>query len=220
MSRLVVFDLDGTLVDSEAGIVKAMERTVQAMQLPEETVAVWRKLIGVPLREQMPLILPPTRLAEASLVADCYRDFYRELMLGASDPFPGTDALLKHLVASGVTLAICSGKRGPSIRAVLDQAGWSALFADIVSPDDVERGKPDPESLSVVLHRTGFVVKDALMVGDTTLDMTMAQAIGMACCAVSWGTHTVEELKATHPNYWADTVIDLTEQIEHWLASP
>lgn len=220
MSRLVVFDLDGTLIDSEAGIVRAMERTVEAMQLPEETVAVWRKLIGVPLREQMPLILPPTRIEEASLVAECYRGFYRDLMLSASDPFPGTDALLNNLVASGVTLAICSGKRGPSIRAVLAQAGWSALFTDIVSPDDVNRGKPDPESLAVVLRRTGFAVKDALMIGDTTFDMTMAQAIGMACCAVSWGTHTADELKATHPNYWADTVADLSEQIEHWLGSP
>ncbi|MBW4697880.1 MAG: HAD family hydrolase [Aphanocapsa lilacina HA4352-LM1] len=216
--RLVVFDLDGTLIDSEGGIVLAMERTALALALPVGTVERWRKLIGMPLREQMPAILPAERLAEAPRVVECYREVYREIMLPMSRPFAGTDALVRDLHRRGVRLAICSGKRGRSIREVLGQAGWSDLFEAIVSPDEVSRGKPDPESLKLALALTGFGVGEALMVGDTTLDIEMARAAGVACCAVTWGTHGREELASARPDHWVETVEELAGHLDRWLS--
>lgn len=216
MFALIVFDLDGTLIDSEGGIVLAMERTVEALTLPKTTVERWRRLIGVPLRDQMSLILPEDRLGDAPTVVDAYRDFYRELMLETSRPFPGTDALLRELHRSGSMLAICSGKRGPSICQVVAHAGWSELFATIVSPDDVSRGKPDPESLRLVLDRTGFDTDQAVMVGDTTFDIEMAHGVGMAAVAVTWGTHIPQELARVAPEYWCESV----DQLRILLTAP
>jgi len=218
MGRLVVFDLDGTLIDSEGGIVYAMECTVAALGLPADTVERWRGLIGVPLRDQMPLILPADRLGEAAAVVEYYRNCYREIMLETSRPFPGTDALLAELLALGVTLAICSGKRGNSIRTVLAHAGWSEHFATIVSPDDVVRGKPHPESMQVALTRTGFSSEQAIMVGDTTMDIEMARGAGVPAVAVTWGTHDRTLLATSAPAAWAHTVAELAALLRQWCA--
>ncbi|MBC8121534.1 MAG: HAD family hydrolase, partial [Gemmatimonadaceae bacterium] len=204
--RIVVFDLDGTLIDSEAGIVFAMQRTVEALKLPQETVEHWRRLIGVPLREQMPLILPEGRREQAAEVIEVYRQVYREVMLATSLPFEGVPELLQALHARGVVLAICSGKRGRAIAEVLAHLGWQGLFKAVVSPDDVIRGKPDPESLLRVLEVTGCLAAEAIMVGDTTFDLEMARGAGVAGCAVTWGTHGRPELARSRPDYWADSV--------------
>jgi phosphoglycolate phosphatase len=216
-SRLIVFDLDGTLIDSEQGIVSAMAQTVSALDLPEKTVEHWRRLIGVTLREQMALILPTDRLEEAPTVVETYRVLYREIMLDTSEPFPGVDALLRELHAQGDTLAICSGKRGPSIQEVITHVGWTALFTAVVSPDDVKRGKPDPESMAVALSKTGFQPEQAIMIGDTHFDIEMANRAGVASCAVTWGTHSRSELATASPRYWADSVAELTALLGQWL---
>jgi phosphoglycolate phosphatase len=215
-SRLIVFDLDGTLIDSEQGIVSAMAQTVSALGLPEKTVEIWRRLIGVPLREQMALILPIDRLAEAPTVVETYRVLYRKIMLETSKPFPGVDALLRELHAQGDTLAICSGKRGASIREVITHIGWTALFTAVVCPDDVQRGKPDPESMAVALYKTGFQPNQAIMIGDTHFDIEMANRAGVASCAVTWGTHGRSELASASPRYWANSVAELTTLLAQW----
>ncbi len=216
-ARLIVFDLDGTLVDSEQGIVSAMAMTVSALGLPVETVDRWRRLIGVPLREQMALILPTDRLAEAPMVVETYRVLYRKIMLDNSQPFPGVDDLLQELHAQGDTLAICSGKRGPSIREVLAHVGWTQLFPVVISPDDVKRGKPDPESMVVALDKTGFQPNQAIMIGDTHFDIEMANRAGVASCAVTWGTHSRQELAVAAPRFWVDSVAELKALLEQWL---
>jgi phosphoglycolate phosphatase len=215
-SRLIVFDLDGTLIDSEQGIVSAMAQTVSALGLPEKTVEIWRRLIGVPLREQMALILPIDRLAEAPTVVETYRVLYRKIMLETSKPFPGVDALLRELHAQGDTLAICSGKRGASIREVITHIGWTALFTAVVCPDNVQRGKPDPESMAVALYKTGFQPNQAIMIGDTHFDIEMANRAGVASCAVTWGTHGRSELASASPRYWANSVAELTTLLAQW----
>ncbi|MBC7880130.1 MAG: HAD family hydrolase [Anaerolineae bacterium] len=216
-TRLIVFDLDGTLVDSEQGIVSAMALTVSALGLPAETVERWRRLIGVPLREQMALILPTDRLAEAPTVVETYRVLYREIMLDNSQPFPGVDDLLRELHAQGDILAICSGKRGPSIREVLAHVGWTQIFPVVISPDDVKRGKPDPESMVVALDKTGFQPNQAIMIGDTHFDIEMANRAGVTSCAVTWGTHSRQELAIADPRFWVDSVAELKTLLGQWL---
>lgn len=207
--RIVVFDLDGTLIDSEAGIVFAMQRTVETLKLPQETVEHWQRLIGVPLREQMPLILPEGRREQAAQVIEVYREVYREVMLATSLPFEGVPELLQELHVRGIVLAICSGKRGRAIAEVLAHLGWQGFFKVVVSPDDVTRGKPDPESLLRVLELTGCPAAEAIMVGDTTFDLEMARGAGVTGCAVTWGTHGRPELARARPDYWADSVAEL-----------
>lgn len=193
--ELVIFDFDGTLINSEPGIHQAIQMTVEAIGLPITAVEQWRQMIGIPLEVQLSHLLPPERHPEINASVALYRQFYDQVGPQYSDPFPGIDGILEGL-RSRLPLAIASSKRRETILRVLEQWRWQTWFNPVISPAEVIRPKPHPESLHRVLDQHDLQPHQALMIGDSVYDMEMARRAGVMAWGVTWGIHGEERLRA------------------------
>lgn len=186
--KLIVWDFDGTLVDSRPLIEAGMSHALRALGLPPEVMAEWLKYVGLPVEEGVRRTFTPLGLGLGlEDVLKAYRSFghadHEELLRA----FPGMDALLGDLEARGIPMAIASSKRTHALTRQLERLGWSGRFDPIITPDQVAEGKPHPESLAKCLQAHGLDPEEAVMVGDTPFDMEMAQRAGMPRIAVGHG---------------------------------
>lgn len=188
--KTVAFDLDGTLTDSVGGIEQAMALTCTELGLPAEAQAQWRDMIGLPLQVQFERILPH----DVARGVAVYRRFHAELGLGKAKAFPRMGEILQSL-APHVRLAIASSKSSVAIAEVLRHLGWDFLFDPVISPLEVTRPKPHPESLQRILSAHGTMPSEALYIGDSEFDMRMAVAAGVEGWGVAWGVHAAERLR-------------------------
>lgn len=210
MVKLIIFDVDGTLVDSQAFIVETQRRTFFAHGLTPPTPAQGLSLIGLSLREWMERLAGPD--APLGEMIATYRRFmpllrndpqYREVL------FPGIAALLARLAARpDMALALATGHVMESLGAIVSSFGWHGLFHSVQTPDNAP-GKPDPGMILNAMAATGAAPADTVMSGDSPFDMAMARAAGVAAIGVSWGYNPPEALYAAG----AERVVDSVEAL-------
>ena len=198
MPRLIVFDCDGTLVDSEHIIVAAAERAFVACGLAPPAPADVHAIIGLSLELAVKVLQPDAAPALHDRLVDEYRVAWRALRAaGVSEPlYPDARRVLEELDRRGHLLAVATGKSRPGLLQVLEHHRLTHLF---VEPAD--RRPPPEQAASRACSRrrcaeTGSAPEETLMVGDTSYDMTMAQAAGARAIGVAWGYHPVEALAA------------------------
>ncbi|WP_218082557.1 HAD family hydrolase [Anthocerotibacter panamensis] len=205
---LVIFDFDGTLVDSTAGIVWAMEQTIQELGLPPAWVELWQEMIGLPLEVQACKLLAGEPEAAWTRLQETYRHFYHD---AHALPFAGIEGLLAGLVASGARLAIASSKRKAGIMRLLTAREWTFPFEPIVTPDVVSRPKPDRESIEQILAHHGLPREQAIFIGDSIFDVQTAVHAQITACAVGWGVHSKADLLTAGADYWVADLVELTQ---------
>lgn len=200
--RLVIFDVDGTLVDSEADILAAMTMAYAAHGLPEPERGAVRSIVGLSLPEAFARLLPDHADRHATLV-EAYKDAYVELRIrnGAekgSPLFPGARDLLDRLRAEPYTLlAVATGKSRRGLDKLIEGHGLQGYFqSEQVS--DHHPSKPHPSMIEACLAETGVDRARAVMIGDTSFDIDMARAARVRSVAVSWGYHPIASLNADH----------------------
>ena len=190
---VVLFDLDGTLVDSAAVILGSFHHateTVLRRRFPDEEIL--GRVGGTNLAHQMAL-LDPDNVDELVRVYREHNDpQYSELVC-----FDGVVDVLVRLKAEGRRLGIVSAKRRPTIERVLGSAGMGEFFDAVVGSDDTERHKPEPEPILKALELLDAVPAEAAYVGDSPFDVAAARAAGVYAVAVGWGgIHRVEDTDA------------------------
>lgn len=206
---LVIFDFDGTLMDTKAGIIQAMSQTVTALDLPVSVQEQWQQMIGLALDTQVTLLLPGQTQAARDHMRDTYREFYRQLMVSHSLPFVGASALLGELEDAGLKLAIASSKRRWGIVMILEHLRWPFRFEPIVTPSEVTQPKPDPESIQLILKHHQLAPEQAILVGDSIFDIQTAVNSQITGCGVGWGVHEKTELLAAGAHHWVATFEEL-----------
>lgn len=187
----IVFDLDGTLVDTAPDLVRALNQTLDLEGLPRMKLETVRTLVG---RGARTLI---ERAAEFSGVAFAeerlqaltreFIGFYREDIARESMPFPGAEDALTALAGLGARLAICTNKRTDLSVQLLEALGLAQRFAAIVGADAVAEKKPHPDHYTAAVERAGGAVARSLMVGDTAADVAAARGAGAPVIAVAFG---------------------------------
>lgn len=190
---LIVFDWDGTLMDSEAKIVRCMQAAAADVGIPDVGAAAIRNIIGLGLAEAMHALYPDQTPACHSQLVERYRRHFLELDATAMPLFPGVATGLEGLRVQGYLLAIATGKARRGLNRVLDETGMQHLFSSSRCADET-RSKPHPKMLQEILVETGVAPHRALMVGDTVYDMEMARQAQVAGLAVSYGVHARERL--------------------------
>lgn len=208
MSRCVVFDLDGTLVDSPRGIVTTFAAVFTQLDLPTVDSATIRATIGLPLPAAFAKVLGTAE--DDPVVGTCvelYQSTFRRIVLPMATQlvFAGVYDGLRALREDGFLLAVATSKYIRNAEALLTAAGLRDEFAVVVGADQVSNPKPDPESGFVVLDRLGVAPGNAVMVGDTTHDVLMAHGAGMASIAVTYGVHSVDQLLSANPTWLVDS---------------
>jgi phosphoglycolate phosphatase len=194
---LLIFDWDGTLMDSAACIAGSLQSACEDLGLPVPSDRDARYVIGLGLHDAMAHILPDVPVSEYQRVVERYRHHF---LRGDADTtlFAGVADMLEDLRANGYLLAVATGKSRRGLDRALGATGLAAQFHATRCADEGHT-KPDPRMLQWLLDATDVAAERALMIGDTTHDMAMAQAAGVARVAVAHGAHEAAELLRYEP---------------------
>jgi phosphoglycolate phosphatase len=209
--RLVIFDMDGTLIDSVALIVETVTAAFAAIGEAVPSEAAIRAISGISAREAMAILAPTAYTARVEEILQSYRREYGSRSGGAREPlFAGALVVLERLRhAPGTVLAVATGKGYQSAVALLTTHGILDWFHSVETPTH-NRGKPDPEMIMTAIGKAGASIGEAVMIGDTTHDMIMAKAARVAAIGVAWGYHERVDLLAAG----ADMVIAGFDELE------
>ncbi len=208
---LIVFDWDGTLMDSTSAIVKCIQAAARDLGLPIPRDDDASHVIGLGLHEAMQAVMPNIDPAFYPKMVERYRIHYlskhHELVL-----FAGVRDMLNELSQEGYFLAVATGKSRVGLNRALNAVGLLSLF-DATRCADETFSKPHPAMLQELTRELGQDLRRTVMIGDTTHDLLMASNAGAAGVAVQYGAHPVDQLHACKPMYSAETV----SQLHQWL---
>lgn len=187
----IVFDLDGTLVDTAPDLVRALNQTLDLEGLPQVKLDTVRGLVGQGARA---LIERGAGLSGVSFSADrlsqltsAFIEFYRADIARDSAPFPGVAEALDTLAGLGAKLSVCTNKRTDLSVQLLEALQLAERFSAIVGADAVTDRKPHPDHYRAAVTRAGGVVRRSLMVGDTAADVAAARGAGAPVAVVAFG---------------------------------
>lgn len=205
---LIVFDWDGTLMDSEAHIVDCMQQACRDLELavlPQEMV---RNVIGLGLSEAVQALLPGAGPDQVARFADRYRHHFLSTADEMAVFFPGAQRTLDRLESAGFLLGVATGKSRRGLDRVLASTGLTDRFHATRCADETF-SKPHPEMLLQIMDRLGVEPARTLMVGDTEYDLEMASGAGAASVGVSYGVHDPERLSRHGPLAIFDDISEL-----------
>ncbi|MDH3288952.1 MAG: HAD-IA family hydrolase [Betaproteobacteria bacterium] len=209
--ELLVFDWDGTLMDSTATIVVALQSACADLDLPVPSEEQARYIIGLGLNDAMSHILPGIDPAHHLRIVERYRFHYVQRD-AETTLFPGAAELIAALHEAGFLLAVATGKGRRGLERVLESTGLKELFHASRCADE-GHSKPDPGMLGALLDELAVTSNRALMIGDTTHDMEMARAAGVARIAAAYGAHPRNALLSYEPVVCVDNLAELRQ----WL---
>jgi len=210
---LLVFDWDGTLMDSAGAIVASLQAACDDLGLPVPADEQARYIIGLGLSDALAHILPGVDAAHHPRVAERYRHHFLKLD-GGTTLFRGAAEVISELHETGFQLAIATGKSRRGLARALAATGLEPYFHATRCADE-GFSKPHPGMLQALMETLGVTSDRTLMIGDTSHDMEMARAAGTASLAVSYGAHSVDALLACGPLGCAHSVAELRA----WLAA-
>lgn len=204
--KAVLFDLDGTLIDSKRDIAasaNAARRRFGFESLPEDVIGTYVGLGLMNLLERSIETKDPARLAEAH---DVFQGHYREHCVDFTRPFAGTLELLEGLKRRGVRMGVVSNKPQEFTDLILEKLGLSPFFGAILGPEATVNKKPHPEPLLTAAKRLGAGPTDTVMIGDSTVDIEAARAAKMLVGVVTHGYGTRDILAAADPDWMVDSL--------------
>lgn len=211
--RLLVFDWDGTLMDSVGSIVACMEATVETLGLDPVPAERIRRVVGMGLQETMDALVPGTDQATRGRIIECYRRFWFAEYRERPTPFEGVDRTLETLAEDGYLLAVATGKGRRGLDRDFEATGLGSFFHTSRTADETF-AKPHPRMLEEILDELGARPADALMVGDTTFDLEMAKNAGVPAVAVETGSHGTSDLEGLGPL----TCLPSVRELRAWLS--
>jgi phosphoglycolate phosphatase len=219
--NLVIFDVDGTLIDSQNIIVSAMDRAFAAHGLTAPARADVLSIVGLSLDTAMRALCTHEPDRMAAPLTEAYKAAFHDLRKSEEhhEPlFPGALEALDRLAArEDVVLGLATGKTRKGVNAIMDLHDLHGRFVTIQTADD-HPSKPDPGMVAAAIVEAGVLPQHATVIGDTTFDMEMARAAGARAIGVSWGYHPAASLSASG----AETVLahfdELDRALEHSFA--
>lgn len=210
--ELIIFDWDGTLMDSAAHIVDSLQQAAVDLLQPVPAAADCRHIIGLALPIAIQQLFPHADEDVRELLRQRYAWHYVAGSEEKSGLFPGALELLETLLNENRLLAVATGKTRIGLDRVLAQTGLADYFV-ITRCADESASKPDPLMLSQILAHTGKRIDQAVMIGDTSYDLAMAKALDMPRIGVSYGAHAVDLLLPHEPHVIVDHVSELYKNL-------
>jgi pyrophosphatase PpaX len=205
--RALVFDLDGTLIDSIRLIIDSYHHTLATHGLPARTDEDWLAGIGTPLRTQFASCCPDDETMERFIAT------YREFNLAHHDRYvtvyAGVTAMMDELRRRHVPMALVTSKNRNGALRGLGLAGFADCFSCLVCADDVQNPKPHPEPVHRALEQLGTDPASTVFIGDSLHDMAAGRAAGVQTGAVLWGPFDRPHLEAAAPDHWLEHPADV-----------
>lgn len=210
--KLVIFDWDGTIMNSEARIVASIQTAAERCGLPVLSDHESKQIIGLSLDKAILGLYPDASEAQVQSMSSAYSQNFLEESHVEMEPFDGAESLLLGLKMAGIKTAIATGKSRRGLDQILSECGFGRYF-DMTRTPVESASKPDPLMLHQILAELEVPVEQALMVGDTSFDLQMAASIDMDRVAMSYGVHDQHILDEHTPLAHFDSM----QELHTWL---
>lgn len=207
---LIVYDFDGTLVDTLFDIADSVNLTLAELslpQLPRETI---RKYVGRGVERLMSQTLEGSSFTDISRAVALFKKHYSENLVHYTDFYPQGREILEHF--KDKKQAICSNKPEDFVRRILESLKGLNYFDAIIGGDSVNSKKPDPEGLNSILEQLHVTPDEAVLIGDSPVDVETGKRAGVATCVVNFGLGFQDEIAAANPDCSIDCLSELKEK--------
>ena len=211
---IVIFDLDGTLLNTIGDLAASVDYVMRSRNLPEHTDAEYRQMVGGGIKRLVERALPKELAANDEYVEDCvtqFRRYYVDNIDRHTVPYEGMQELLHDLSKEGVAVAVASNKFQHGTDRLIAKFFSDIDFVAVEGNHDGAPLKPDPEIIFNILHKGDFDPRRAIMVGDSGIDIRTAAAAGIASVGVAWGFRFAEELFEAGARRVVTTIDELRE---------
>jgi len=209
--RTLIFDLDGTLVDTARDVHFCINQARAQMGLPPISLEQAQQSIGPGPNKFVEIVLPPEKRDRLDDFIRIFRGFYLGHLSDHSRPFPGVEGVLTELQRQGFVLVVATNKPRRYTEKLLRDVGLWSCFSYILTPDDVANRKPEPDIVFKALEVTQTQPGEALFVGDTDNDILAGQAAGVPTCGVTYGYGSRELLRQLNPDFLIDRPEELLD---------
>lgn len=206
--KAAIFDWDGTVVDSVEHIADCLLHAATSTGLPALERSAYRDIIGLGLMEALRRLYPGLNDDETVRMREAYSTYFMATSASNQRIFPGITDILEDLHAADRRCAVATGKSRRGLDRALESSNLTPWF-HLTRCADETRSKPDPRMLIEILEHFELEPSEAVMIGDTSYDLQMAQAIGMPSIGVRWGVHSDDVLAMFKPVAIVDTVSEL-----------
>ncbi|WP_028862936.1 HAD family hydrolase [Psychromonas aquimarina] len=195
---VIIFDWDGTLMDSIDKIITCVQHAADACQLPPPSASEVRHIIGLSLEKSMQTLFPLQDTSKHNEMIDAYRQQYLHINQQETPFYPGIRSWLQSLKDQGYLLAVATGKGRRGLNRMMDKYDVLDLFSVTYCADET-CSKPDPLMLFKILETLDITAEQALMIGDSSYDLEMANNANIACVGVTYGVHDQQILSQFKP---------------------
>ena len=211
MIKAIVFDLDGTLVDSYPGIHQSLNEMLRSLNLPEVDLETVKRRVGRGVLNLMQSSVPPQLVPKA---LEIFRDSYDRTHLAGTFLLPDVEDTLAELKKRGIALALATNKPVEFTRNILHHLNIAQYFLVCSGPEGEIKPKPDPSMLVSIMKQLYVDATVAVYVGDMMLDAETARNAGVRLALIATGGHTREELASVNPDYLLSRLKELVEITE------
>jgi HAD superfamily hydrolase (TIGR01509 family) len=211
--RLVIYDLDGTLIDSTEAIVDSFNAILGAEGLPTPAPGVIASLIGEPMPIILKHVLPPERQGDIQHFWDAYITAYARISPQKTHILPGVPETLREFRRRNILQSIATQKKGAVATRVLNELGLLQHLDLVLGIDDVAHPKPAPDIIELTLKRLGVKPEEAVFVDDTTVGLEAGKNAGVHMVGITTGTHDMQKLATLRPDCIIDNMEELTRLV-------
>ncbi|MFQ3610810.1 MAG: HAD-IA family hydrolase [Fimbriimonadales bacterium] len=212
--RAILFDIDGTLIDTVALIVSALDHTYRkhlGIQLPPQEI---RRLIGLPLKVQMHYLDDRVDRPIDHELLEHDEIAYYQANRHQEQPIQQALESVRTAYERGFAIGLVTSKNRAELAFSWERLGLDNWVDVVVTADDTERHKPNPEPVLKALEWLGVPPEQAIYIGDTVFDLSCGRSAGTQVAAVGWGAHLPEDLRSAQPDYYFETPADLLEWVQ------
>lgn len=218
MKQLVIFDLDGTLLNTIADLGAATNHALRESGYPVHSISAYNMFVGNGVTRLIELALPEDERSPENVITirEKFREYYDEHLADATVPYPGIPEMLHELSDMGVKLAVASNKYHQAVETLIRRFFPDIPWAAIEGQKEGVPVKPDPSIIFEILGKVPVRKSKVLYTGDSAVDMETARRACVDSCGVTWGFRSVKELKDAH----ADNITDTPDGIIHIVRRP
>jgi phosphoglycolate phosphatase len=209
--KTVIFDLDGTLIDSYVAIQESLNYVLEHFGQPKVDLATTKKMVGRGLENLMVQAVGEDRKEQAIAL---FRKSYDETVMRGTFLLPEVKDTIRELYEKGIKMAVASNKPSIYSRTILENFGLNPYFEACYGPDVVKQTKPHPAMLEGLMKELNADKKETLYVGDMVIDVETARNAGVPVALIATGGNSSEELRALNPDYFLETFVSLWLIIE------
>lgn len=216
MKKLVIFDLDGTLLNTIADLATATNHALGLNGFPEHEIDEYRFFVGNGINKLFERALPQGEKSQSNImkIREAFLKFYDEHNCDLTNPYDGIPELLESLAKRKIAMAVASNKYHAATVKLIKHYFPNIKFDAVMGNIEGVPAKPDPQIVFNIIKEKNFENKDILYVGDSGVDMQTAMNAGIEACGVVWGFRPEEELKAFGPKYIVSTPAEILKIAE------